>query len=230
MDFAIFWLAILGPILIGAALAIWGFADGSKTFAIWLGFFGCVLLLIVLALQLQKSIVSKETEGVGTGGKGGQATASDGGVALGGKGGRGGVGSGGTGGNADAVGERSMAIGGDGGDSGRSDGRGGNGGQSPLKNLSPEMLKSWGLTGNEGYGQGGRGANSPEYDRNLKVLNSISSEYMANNPNAKLETMPGVLMPPINWVNNRLSQRRETFRVEFIDNGTDFLLHTSDKK
>lgn len=165
-----------------------------------------------------------------SGGNGGAAKAIDGGVALGGSGGRSGVGSGGAGGDAEASGAGSMSIGGDGGDSGRSDGRGGKGGDSPLKKLSPEYLKSWGLTGNEGYGQGGRGANSPEYDRSLKVLNSISAEYIKKHPNAKLEPMPGVLMPPVSWVNERLSQRRETFSVEFIDNGTDFLLHSNVKQ
>ena len=38
--------------------------------------------------------------------------------------------------------------------------------------------------------------------------------------------MPGVLMPPVEWVNERLSCLRETFRIELIDNGTDFFLLT----
>lgn len=167
------------------------------------------------------------TDGQGGKGGGGNAIGKDS-VVLGGRGGRGGGpggGRGGNGGGGDAVGEGSMVIGGDGGGGGRSDGRGGAGGASPLKRLSPEKLKFWGLTGNEGYGQGGRGANSAEYDRSLKVLSLLSAEYASQNPGGHMVSMPGVLMPPVDWVNDRLSQMHETFRIELIDNGTDFFLH-----
>jgi len=36
--------------------------------------------------------------------------------------------------------------------------------------------------------------------------------------------MLGVLMPPVEWVNDRLSDLRESFRVELVDNETDFFL------
>jgi hypothetical protein len=91
------------------------------------------------------------------------------------------------------------------------------------------MLKSWGLTGNEGYGQGGRGANSPEYDRSLRVLGVLSAEYASLHPETRMIPMPGVLMPPVEWVNGRLIQMQETFRVELIDNGTDFFLQRISK-
>jgi hypothetical protein len=165
-------------------------------------------------------------DGNGGRGGGGNALGKDA-VIIGGRGGRGsilGTGSGGDGGGGDAIGTGSMVIGGDGGDAGRIDGRGGAGGASPLKRLSPEKLKSWGLTGNEGYGQGGAAANSPEYDRSLRVLSLLSAEYASKNPKDQLSPMPGVLMPPVGWVNGRLSEMRESFYVELIDNGIDFLL------
>lgn len=168
-------------------------------------------------------------DGSGGRGGGGNALGKDA-VVLGGRGGRGGVlgtGRGGDGGGGDAAGTGSMVIGGDGGDAGRIDGRGGAGGASPLTRLSPEKLKSWGLTGNEGYGQGGAAANSLEYDHSLRVLSLLSAEYASKNPTGQLSPMPGVLMPPVGWVNGRLSEMRESFRVELIDLGTDFLLRTN---
>lgn len=170
---------------------------------------------------------STPPDGRGGLGGGGNAVGKDS-IVLGGTGGKGGSpggGRGGDGGGGDAVGEGAMVIGGDGGGGGRSDGRGGAGAESPLKKLSPEALKSWGLTGKEGYGQGGRGANSPEYDRRLRVLSLLSADYTSKYPKSQMVPMPGVLMPPVDWVNGRLTQMREVFRVEFTDNQTDFVLH-----
>ena len=175
------------------------------------------------------SITSAPANGQGGRGGGGNAIGK-GTKVIGGFGGAGGGprgGRGGDGGGGDAVGEGSMVIGGDGGGGGRSDGRGGRGGASPLKRVSPELLKSFGLTGNEGYGQGGSGESSPEYVRRLKVLNALSAEYLSANPTGHMEPMHGVLMPPIAYVNSRLSENGETFQVELIDNGTDFLFRAN---
>ena len=54
MEFAVFWLVIIGPILIGLAGAIW--YGGGKTPALWAGFTGTVLLLLAAALQIQQTI------------------------------------------------------------------------------------------------------------------------------------------------------------------------------
>lgn len=146
---------------------------------------------------------------------------------IGGRGGAGGdkkFGSGGYGGGGDAVGDHSMVIGGDGGDAPRSDGRGGVGGISPLKKLSKEKLHTFGLSGYEGYGQGGRGQNSFEYDQALKVLCQISAEYFKMNPDETMLQMPGVLMPPVEWVNSYIEEIGEIFRVKLINNDTDFLI------
>ena len=175
------------------------------------------------------SISSAPADGQGGGGGGGNAIGK-GTTVVGGFGGAGGGprgGRGGDGGGGDDVGEGSRVIGGDGGGGGRSDGRGGRGGASPLKRVSPELLKSFGLTGNEGYGQGGSGESSPEYVRRLKALTALSAEYLSANPTGHMEPMHGVLMPPIAWVNSRLSENGETFQVELIDNGTDFLFRAN---
>jgi hypothetical protein len=56
MSVAIAWFVIIGPLLIGGGLSIWGFGDGNRTFALWIGFSGCFLLLLAAALQLQQNI------------------------------------------------------------------------------------------------------------------------------------------------------------------------------
>jgi len=174
------------------------------------------------------SIASEPADGQGGRGGGGNAIGK-GSAVIGGYGGAGGGpggGRGGDGGGGDAVGEGSRVIGGDGGGGGRSDGRGGRGGDSPLKRVSPDLLKSFGLTGTEGYGQGGSGESSSDYVRRLKILNTLSAEYLSANPKGHMEPMHGVLMPPVAWVNSRLSENGEPFQVELIDNGTDFLFRS----
>lgn len=51
---AVFWLVIIGPILIGLAAPIW--YGSSKTFGLWTGFAGTVLLLLAGSLQWQQAI------------------------------------------------------------------------------------------------------------------------------------------------------------------------------
>ena len=162
------------------------------------------ILAVSIVLAAVYNIISKKKsaqlllDGRGGRGGGGRAEGKNS-MVVGGKGGKGGSpdsGRGGDGGGGNATGDGAIVIGGDGGDAGRFDGRGGKGGDSPLKTLSPDVLKSFGLTGNEGYGQGGSGTNSREYDRGLKVLCALSSEYLSNNPAAPMIPMPGVLMPP----------------------------------
>jgi hypothetical protein len=58
MDAAVFWLVIIGPILIGLAVAIW--YGSSKTFGLWTGFAGAVLLLLAGSLQWQQAILQSQ--------------------------------------------------------------------------------------------------------------------------------------------------------------------------
>lgn len=191
------------------------------------------LLLFVPFLPFKEPWEASESEaGRGGHGGGGNATGKRSKV-LGGRGGKGGgerTGRGGDGGGGDATGEYSTVVGGDGGDAGRADGRGGAGGPSPLKRLPSETLHKFGLTGNEGYGQGGTARNSAAYDRALRVLSGISADYVAKYADAPVVPMPGVLMPPADWVNNRLEKMGEAFRVEIIDNGTDFFIQHGEEQ
>lgn len=54
LDLAITWLPIIGGVLFGLGVAIWGFPGGSKTYAIWIGFAGAVVLAFGFCLHLQK--------------------------------------------------------------------------------------------------------------------------------------------------------------------------------
>lgn len=188
-------------------------------------------------IEENMSVVRNENNGVldGRGGDGGDGNAAGkGSVVIHGQGGPGGGpggGRGGKGGGGDAIGEGSLSITGDGGGGGgRPDGRGGIGAQSALRRVPPEILKNFGLTGNENYGAGGSSPNSPEHDRRLSVLKTLSAEYMEKNPEAKLVSMPDILMPPFIWINERLSQKSETFRVDSLDDGKDFFLRDLDSK
>lgn len=55
MDVAVFWLVIVGPLLVGVAATIW-FGNGGRTLALWIGFTGIVLLILAPVLQLQKFV------------------------------------------------------------------------------------------------------------------------------------------------------------------------------
>lgn len=187
-----------------------------------------ILLLITSAILIIKGTHQNIPDSAsGQGGKGGGGNAvGKGSRVIGGNGGPGGspgAGRGGDGGGGDAVGEGATVMGGDGGGGGRFDGRGGAGAKSTLSKVPPETLRAFGLTGKETYGQGGNGANSPEYDRMLRVVTALSLEFKAANSSSQLTTLPGLSMAPVDWINERLAQSNESFRVELADFGHDFL-------
>lgn len=150
----------------------------------------------------------------GTGGEGGSGTIfGNNGTIIGGKGGNGGIsGIGGKGGGGIAYGDNCKIIGGDGGHSGTADGRGGRGARSPLEcqNMPTDM---W------GYGYGGSGANHPEYQRRLVILKSIRTEYMNKFPHEVPFIDAGIDPVPINWVNKRLEELQEDWRIEMANGG-----------
>jgi len=167
--------------------------------------------------------------GPGRGGDGGNATASGGATAIGGDGGPGGGPGGGRGGDGmdvAAAHNGSTVLGGDGGGGGRGDGRGGAGANSPLlKIYTREQLRELGIP--ENAGAGGNGGNTPEYNRRVRVLQILSKEYSDKYPDIKLTSMSDVEMPPVDWINTRLEEIRETFRVRLIDNNADFWLDST---
>lgn len=141
------------------------------------------------------------------GGDGGRAKVTGrGSGAEGGAGGSSGVGPGGRGGDAEVIGDFSFARGGDGGNAGQRDGRGGRRTLSlgERMNLPTDMWK---------YGYGGQGANHPEYDRRLTVLIRVRQEYIEAFPDEAPFIQAGVDQVPVQWVNKRLEELTELWRV-----------------
>ena len=109
-------------------------------------------------------------------------------------------------------GDLSYARGGSGSNAPQPDGRGGRRSKSPgeLENLPTDMWR---------YGVGGRGANAPEYDRRLRILTRIREEYMEAFPDDVMFIQAGIDQVPISWVNKRLEEMGETWRVQLSDGG-----------
>jgi hypothetical protein len=146
----------------------------------------------------------------GIGGKGGSGTITGGGGSIiGGRGGEGGPrdgGRGGEGGSGAIMGGSGTIIGGDGGNAGGWDGRGGRASRSPgeVAGLPTEFWR---------YGRGGAGANSPEFNRRLGILTKVRSEYVAAFPDMAPFVQAGLDQIPITWVNKRLEELGENWRV-----------------
>jgi hypothetical protein len=132
--------------------------------------------------------------------------------AVGGNAGEMGLFPGGRGGDAHVNGDDSYARGGDGGNAPQPDGRGGRRTKSPgeRENLPTAMWP---------YGYGGRGANNPEYDRRIQLLTQFREEYLKAFPEDALFIKAGVDQVPVAWVNKRLEEANETWRVDMAEGG-----------
>jgi hypothetical protein len=174
---------------------------------------GAVLLILIPAAIAYASN-NKILGGIGGDGGGG-TIAGGGGTIVGGRGGSGGSpdsGRGGKGGSGSISGGNGLIIGGDGGNAGGWDGRGGKPTRSPgeVAGMATEMWK---------YGRGGGGANAPEYNRRLAVLASVRSEYVSAFPDTAPFIEAGVDTVPATWVNKRLEELGEGWRVTLTDGG-----------
>lgn len=69
------------------------------------------------------------------------------------------------------------------------------------------------------YGYGGAGANSPEYDRKLDLLIRFRNEYLEAFPGERRFIDAGVDPVPIRWINKRLEEEGEDWRVVLADGG-----------
>jgi hypothetical protein len=69
------------------------------------------------------------------------------------------------------------------------------------------------------YGYGGRGANAPEYDRRLAILTKFRTEYMSVFPGDVAFINAGIDQVPAQWINKRLEETGETWRVVGMKNG-----------
>ena len=150
----------------------------------------------------------------GIGGVGGSGTIiGNGGTIIGGRGGDGGVsGIGGQGGGGSIQGDGGLIVGGDGGSAGTTDGRGGRGARSATEKMgfSTELWR---------FGRGGSGANHPEYNRRIALLASIRLEYMNQFTDEVQFIQAGVDSVPVDWVNKRLEELHESWRIHMGPNG-----------
>jgi hypothetical protein len=222
--------ALWAPLVIGLAVICWANweALNARVPSNRLLRAGIILVLLVVSYFIPLEKYADQTPrhvgyggegaqyapGIGSGGKGGDVKIN--GDRSNGGGGSGGLGSvdcvGGTGGNVEIQGEGSSGVGGAGGNCWTPDGRGGRRTVSPAEsaNLPTEL---W------AYGYGGQGANKPEYDRRLRLLKQIRNEYVKKFPAEVPFIEAGVDPVPISWVNKRLEELGEKWRVTIGDGG-----------
>jgi hypothetical protein len=55
LDLAITWLPIVGAVVFGSGVSVW-YGAGDKSFAIWIGFLGAVILALGFSINLQKIV------------------------------------------------------------------------------------------------------------------------------------------------------------------------------
>lgn len=174
--------------------------------------FSCVVGALVGGLVACKLVLNAEKENAKpvfsvSGGSGGSVdVAGSNNVAIGGAGGNAGVGNGGNGGSVSFSGENIRAWGGDGGNAAQRDGRGGRRAKSAAE-IAGAPTYIW----NRGYG--GAGVNDPEYDRRLHVLSTLRAEYSTAFPDDQKFIDAGIEQVPTNWINARLAEIGETWRV-----------------
>jgi len=65
-----------------------------------------------------------------------------------------------------------------------------------------------------GFGRGGSGTNHPEYDRRIALLRTIRTDYMVKFPQDVPFIDAGVDPVPVDWINQRLEELEESWRVE----------------
>jgi hypothetical protein len=131
---------------------------------------------------------------------------------VGGDAGQSGLWPGGRGGDVNIKGDDAYGRGGAGGGSPMPDGRGGRAAKGPME-LENAETKFW------KYGRGGMGGNLPEYNRRMALLTKIRQEYIQEFPGEKSFIDAGIDPVPINWVNKRLEEMGETWRVTIGDSG-----------
>jgi hypothetical protein len=188
----------------GVAACVPGFLELKYKSVIRAG--GALAMSVIIYFFSPAALVADHP--LGPGGAGGNAkVVGQRSGAEGGTGGKGGMGPGGKGGDAEVQGDNSFARGGDGGNAGTPDGRGGPRTLSPGErlNLPTQMWP---------YGYGGRGGNKPEYDRRLKILTQMREEYMSAFPDDVVFINAGIDQVPIRWVNKRLEEIGEDWRVQ----------------
>jgi hypothetical protein len=228
MDAAVFWLVIIGPVLIGLAVGIW--YGSSKTLGLWTGFAGAVSLLVAGTLQWQQAIrqsqASEQTAGPlmttmpeGSGGKGGDAKVGGTGIAIGGSGGQAGkYGIGGAGGSAEVHGN-GLAAGGAGGAAGE-DGIW----RAPAKSGYEIAQRKLGLPVDPYLRQFGRGGAGAGYESKLAIIEQLRAAYFSKyskNPETVFQNINAV---PLDYLNHELIAKNEIWRVRIVDDEYEFFI------
>lgn len=224
MEFAVFWLVIIGPILIGVAVGIW--YGSGKTPALWVGFAGTVLLMLAGALQLQQAIWKSQASGPtvnpiieGSGGKGGEAKIGGSGIAIGGPGGQAGShGIGGAGGRAEVHGD-GIAAGGAGGAAGE-DGIW----RAPAKSGYEIAQRKMGLPVDPYLRQFGRGGAGAGYESKLAVVEQLRAIYFSTHSKKPESIFENKNAVPLDYLNSKLAAKNETWRVRIVDDEYEFFL------
>jgi hypothetical protein len=224
MDTAVFWLVIIGPILIGVAGAAW--YGGRKIPALWMGFVGTILLLLAVALQSQlaiwKSQAGEPTSSPmieGSGGKGGDAKVGGSGIALGGPGGQAGKhGIGGAGGSAEVHGD-GLAAGGAGGAAGE-DGIW----RAPAKSGYEIAQRKLGLPVDPYMRQFGRGGAVPGYEPKLTIIEQFRAAYFRKYSKSPKTIFEDINAVPLDYLNHELIATKEIWRVRIVDDEYEFFI------
>ncbi len=176
------------------------------------------VLVVSVAIGLSAKLSKSSPLPRGEGGKGGGVDDIDGeNIRVhGGRGGSGGPpggGVGGAGGGAKSLrGTNIVVIGGDGGSAGGWDGRGGRPGGSTAE-VAGAPTELWHV------GRDGAGTNEPEYNRRLAILIEIRQRWAAQFPDQVIFVLAGVDQVPISYVNARLGEIGETWRIELQEGG-----------
>lgn len=163
----------------------------------------------------------------GDGGFGGNAIATGlNSEAYAGPGGRGGINSGSPGGDAILHQPPPYALyariwGGEGGESAQPDGRGGRGGRSPIEIFGLDI--SYRLPDGRCPGEGGRGANTPEFDGKVTTINRLYREYLNLNSLEPNSSKGNDSTTTIDWLNQRLQQMNTIWRVRITNGEYEFI-------
>lgn len=184
---------------------IWAPAIAALAFAVWFA----KAIQGINGAPAEPAPNQTATPLIGPGGAGGNASVTgNNSRATGGKGGDGGVyHAGSAGGDAHLASDNSLLIGGNGGHGGTVDGRGGRPARSPMYGNMTTPTFQW------RFGQGGAGANHPEYDRRLHLLIAIRKEYLEAFEQDAPFIEAGVDQVPAAWVNKRLEEVGEVWRI-----------------
>lgn len=156
----------------------------------------------------------------GPGGRGGNAMAHGrGSGAIGGRGGRGGAASGGAGGDASNSWGSGIVQGGGGGEAGQIDGRGGRGGYT-IERGGPHDHQLPDGRWLSDFGRGGNGANSAEYDARLQIIRKLRTRYADQHVDHNPGTPPNARC--LAWMNAELRVLGEVWQVRITDGMYEF--------